>query len=417
MLNAYGVFAKEGFLEKTVYCLLIMVAFCLPLFPKAATVFVGFATLLALADNVISGKLKMTMSVPLLLLLAFACWAGFFTQNSPDYAASMYNFKVLWPQYILIYWLTISYVKSFRQSCGVLSGLLAASFLVAVYGIYQYFYDGTMLTSGWVDSSYFPMLKTRAFSTLYNPNILASFLVTSIALCLGGIFSRVKISVQMLLVLLAITSSACLVFTFSRSAWVSLLVVLLSVCVLYSYKLLYIFVPPFALVAFLSKDIIMQRFMSVFETGDTSALLRFALWESTVAMIRDNPLTGIGWGAYKFVYPYYDFFINNPDVTIYHAHNMYLNIAAELGIPGLVMFLLLLLTHFYFALRVLRRNDYAGKKAMAIGLSCVFIGIMVGGVTDHTLFNMELASIFWLLSALAYVLWQNGAAQSKIKGF
>lgn len=410
--NQKAYFFQGFFFEKGVYFLLVIIAFCLPLFPKGATFAIGAAVMMALADNVLSGSFKMATPGSFFLLLAFAFWAALSLFNSPDFAASYYNFQVLVPQYIFLYWLTISYVKTDRQSYGIVAALLLSGFFVASYGVYQYFYDGTMVTSGWVDSTYFPTIKTRAFSTLYNPNILASFLVTSLALCFGGIFSKVRVSVQMALVLLAFISLLCLLFTFSRTAWVSLLAVALAVCAFYSYRILYTLVPVAFFGIFLAKDMLMERFLSVFQSADTSSLLRFALWESTFAMIRDNPLTGIGWGAYRFVYPHYDFFINNPDVIIYHAHNMYFNIAAELGIPGLLIFMLLLLVHFYFAFNVMKSKTSVGKKALAIGLCCSFIGIIVGGITDHTLFNMELASIYWLICALSFSLWKMNKKQA-----
>lgn len=39
------------------------------------------------------------------------------------------------------------------------------------------------------------------------------------------------------------------------------------------------------------------------------------------------------------VYPEYDFYINDITVRIVHAHNMYLNYAAEIGIPGALKYI------------------------------------------------------------------------------
>ena len=74
-----------------------------------------------------------------------------------------------------------------------------------------------------------------------------------------------------------------------------------------------------------------ERLLSVFTKIDTSSEMRLAIWESSAEMIFDHPILGIGWGAYRLVYPEYDFYINDPSVIIYHAHNMYLNYAAEIG--------------------------------------------------------------------------------------
>lgn len=56
-------------------------------------------------------------------------------------------------------------------------------------------------------------------------------------------------------------------------------------------------------------------------------------------MIEEHPLLGIGWGSYFLAYPDYNFFIQNDNVLIFHAHNMYLNMLAEVGIPGGLAFL------------------------------------------------------------------------------
>lgn len=147
--------------------------------------------------------------------------------------------------------------------------------------------------------------------------------------------------------------------------------------------------------------------MSAFAGEDTSSTLRFALWESTLAMIRDFPWTGIGWGAYRLVYHDYDFFVQDRSVVIYHAHNLYLNIAAEVGLPGLLVFLLLAGGHVYLVLSAFKGAGCAAQRACAIGLCAALFGVLIGGVTDYVLFNMELASLFWLLNALIVVLWRQ----------
>ncbi len=399
--------ANSRVLETMIFVVLAGLAFCLPIFPKTATHLLEAAILLAVSDNVLSGRFKLATPLSFRLLLLFAGLAWLSLEVSPKYYESYYNFKTLIPQYLFIYWLTISYIKTSRQVYGMLGAVLLSAFFVSGYGVYQYFCGGTMITAEWVDSAYFPALKTRAFSTLGNPNILASFLVTAIALCLGGILGHDRLRVRGPLAVLALVSTICLILTFSRGAWVSLLVVVLAAGVMFSRKLLLLFAVFFGIACFWMKDLIFTRFISVFQGGDTSATLRRAIWDSTYAMIEDFPLTGVGWNAYQFVYHKYDYFINNPDNIIYHAHNMYLNIAAELGLPGLAVFLALLALHLYMAFATLKNASTPLEKACAIGFCAVLFGIIVGGCTDYTLFNMELASMFWLLNALTFSVWQQ----------
>ncbi len=394
-------------LESIICLVLAGVAFCLPIFPKAASFLLEMGVLLALCDNVLAGRFKMAMPFSFRLLLLFAALAGLSLWASPRFFESFYNYKTLIPQYVFIYWLAISYIKTPARTYGMLTAVLASAACVASYGIYQYFYGGALVTAEWVDSAYFPALKSRVFSTLENPNILASFLVTTVALCVGGILGCDRLRVQAPLTVLMAVCTVCLIFTFSRGAWLSMLIVLLAAGVMFSKRLLFLFSGVLALAAFCMKDLIISRFISAFQGGDTSSALRRAIWESTWAMIEDFPFTGIGWNAYQFVYHKYDFFINNPENIIYHAHNMYLNIAAELGLPGLAVFLLLLGLHFYMAVTTLQKAKSPTARAAAIGFCAVLCGVVVGGFTDYTLFNMQLASIFWLLNGLTFALWQQ----------
>lgn len=121
-----------------------------------------------------------------------------------------------------------------------------------------------------------------------------------------------------------------------------------------------------------------------------------------MAMIRDYPLTGIGWGAYLWTYPAYDFFIQNPDVKIFHAHNMYLHMMAEVGIPAFLLFAAIIVRTVYMAVRVAKRSTDKWLAGMAMGVIAAMLSLLVNGVTDHILFNIQLSMFFWMMVAAAY---------------
>ena len=62
--------------------------------------------------------------------------------------------------------------------------------------------------------------------------------------------------------------------------------------------------------------------------------MRMDMWEAAIAMFVDHPVLGIGWGAFKHVYPVYNELIQEAGIVIFHAHNMYLNILAETGMAA-----------------------------------------------------------------------------------
>lgn len=74
---------------------------------------------------------------------------------------------------------------------------------------------------------------------------------------------------------------------------------------------------------------------------DIDVAARFKFWKKTLAMIKDHPVTGIGPGNWRIVVREYDLGINSwasgrvvPD----RPHNDYLQVAAETGIPGAVLY-------------------------------------------------------------------------------
>ena len=89
-----------------------------------------------------------------------------------------------------------------------------------------------------------------------------------------------------------------------------------------------------------------DRAISTFDPEDKSINSRFLIWHSTLDMIKDNPITGIGIGSFKKNYLNYQAKRINkyPELIKYwiyagNAHNDYLQMGAELGLIGVAVFL------------------------------------------------------------------------------
>jgi O-antigen ligase len=62
---------------------------------------------------------------------------------------------------------------------------------------------------------------------------------------------------------------------------------------------------------------------------------RWEVWQRGVMMVRDFPYTGIGIGTYNTIaHLLYPFFIAAPDEVVPHAHNQFLQVAVDLGMPA-----------------------------------------------------------------------------------
>ena len=89
-----------------------------------------------------------------------------------------------------------------------------------------------------------------------------------------------------------------------------------------------------------------QKEQTLFEKLDTVSSGRMILWESAGYMLKSHPLTGVGPAAFDTAYPKFVTRANDPfrnpnadGKYAYHAHHMYVSIAAETGLIGLAAFL------------------------------------------------------------------------------
>lgn len=111
------------------------------------------------------------------------------------------------------------------------------------------------------------------------------------------------------------------------------------------------------------------------DLGSTDAHLN--AWYAGLKMIEAHPLRGVGLGNFKRVMPLY----GGPNIqTDNIAHNMFVEVAAELGLPALALFLGIFWTYY----RNLGRIRSSGSmppllRDAATALQAGLVGIMVGG--------------------------------------
>jgi hypothetical protein len=100
----------------------------------------------------------------------------------------------------------------------------------------------------------------------------------------------------------------------------------------------------------------LQRILHSVGNEDFSEQAHRASWQAGLAMVRDYPITGVGFGEFKAHMLQYapDFY----DAQAYMAHNAYISVAAEMGIPGLFLFLGVLAAT-YVSLEGVRRKSSA----------------------------------------------------------
>jgi len=132
---------------------------------------------------------------------------------------------------------------------------------------------------------------------------------------------------------------------------------------------------------------------------------RLAHWQAAVTMARDDLWTGVGFGNYPAAYPAYAL-INFPD-ALGHAHNYYLNLLAEVGLPGLLAYVLFWLAIVGQTIRACRRLAWP-ERGVAVGLLAAWAALAVHHLVDKLYVNnvyAHLGAMFGLLQLLLWPVW------------
>lgn len=132
-------------------------------------------------------------------------------------------------------------------------------------------------------------------------------------------------------------------------------------------------------------------------TQDDISSERSHIWSVTVDVIGSNMPFGAGLGAFGRAYARHD--DQNGLATVEQAHNDYLQVLADAGIPGLViglLFLFLILKLGYDGLKI--RNTF--RRAISTGAFAGCFGILVHSIFDFVLHVSAVSILFIVLMAI-----------------
>jgi putative inorganic carbon (HCO3(-)) transporter len=129
--------------------------------------------------------------------------------------------------------------------------------------------------------------------------------------------------------------------------------------------------------------------------GPSSSVSRVVLWSRAWDMIQDFPFTGVGLNTFPFVLDaWYPTFMSAPGEVIVHAHNLYLQMAVDLGIPGLLAFAALLWATARAAWTAARAPEPWASLALGCGIG--LLAFAVYGLTDAITLGAKPGLFFWL---------------------
>lgn len=185
----------------------------------------------------------------------------------------------------------------------------------------------------------------RVFATFVMPNFLAGFLVMTLPVALGLFLTSRERNLSVLTGLAAVLQTLCLLLTQSRLGLLALAIGLAVFAVLAirggaltgSTRRRAMLLAGLGILAILASGPMARRLLTA--GGEAySGRFRLLTWQGTNRMAQANPLLGTGFGTFETAYPRYAIL-----QFTQHAHNSYIQLAGEIGYPGM-LFLVIGLT-------------------------------------------------------------------------
>ncbi|MFH1857996.1 MAG: O-antigen ligase family protein, partial [Candidatus Omnitrophota bacterium] len=130
---------------------------------------------------------------------------------------------------------------------------------------------------------------------------------------------------------------------------------------------------------------------------DGSAQGRLDVWKGGMRIIADHPFWGTGYDTFGTIVPYYAPELHGRRLD---AHNSYIIIAAEMGIPALLVFLWIVWVAIWKSRWLYRHSRNPFYRAMALGFLAGLFGLLMGNMFGSRLDAQEVSGHFWVLCAL-----------------
>jgi len=329
---------------------------------------------------------KVTGRYNWLVFLLFCCVSLFV---SPDPGRG-FRLIINLLSYLCLFMLPFVLVKKKQDLYLWLRVLLASGFFVIIAGVVDVLRGGAFYSDAGI----------RIKGSFTHPNILAFYLVLLIVICIFVLQERIRLFSKLqplLLTVMLVSSGFLLVETKTRNALIALWLLL----VIYSMLRNRIYLIPLLLtpLAALLVPSLNARMLEILNPspGLTSSLDSFAwrvsLWKSALPLVWHSPFIGHGLASFQPLSPSFSKIVVRGGSP---AHNVFMELAFEIGIPGLIAYLSIhgALLHTFIKNR---KNDVRFLVVALVVSFCVI------SFADNILYYLAFNWYYWFFVGLVCV--------------
>lgn len=315
--------------------------------------------------------------------------------NSPDLRISIEGLRAV-IQYMFWYFAAVQLFESEKTAKNMYRILVYSGTLLGLHGILQFIMKVENPVK-WTDAAEGDI--TRVFSIIGSPNILGSLMVLLIPMAAGLFFAASKPLEKLLFLGSAGAMCLCLLFTFSRGAWLGLAV---AAFVYFAIKDKRLLVPivVLGLLAVIFVPSITGRITYMLSSQYVASSIkggRLGRLEAGLEILRSNLWIGVGLGRFGGAVA-----MNNIPGS-YYMDNYYLKTTLEMGIVGLMAFLALIFSLLSWSRRVLLSVRGSTKYELVLGAFAGMCGVLFHNLFENVFEVPMMVTYFWLLAAFIMV--------------
>jgi O-antigen ligase len=337
------------------------------------------------------------INIPLLALFLLTVFSLFYSAYPKD---TIKGGILRLLQYIILLFALINQVKDKKHIWRIIFSIIAGLVFVSLDAIWQ------VNTGNDFVRGYAPMVLiglVRATASFSDPNILGVYLSALAPLILGLVLYYFKGSKRVLFGFFSLLGLAGIALTYSRPTLLGTYLALVFLTIVKRSKWLVTGLIVLILIApFLLPESVKQFAKSVnynpvrFMCNDD----RIAIFRNSAQMIKASPVVGHGANTFMKNYKKYK---ENPEhlnfitADFCYAHENFLQIAGEIGLVGLGIFIWLLYELFKGCGSIYRQLNDAELKIILLSLIACLAAFLINGLTESSLNSSRVAGIFWYL--------------------
>lgn len=308
---------------------------------------------------------------------------------------SLYTLSLL-----LMYFMVVNLIRTPALLHRAVIAVVGSATVTALLGVFQYI--GGEGSVDRLDLNMFPSILGRVSVMFESPNMLAAYLMMILPLCAAVFVTAQSAKSRLVAGGCGLAMLFALIFTWSRSAWLSAFVALMFFFLVYSRKTFcWLFFGGLTVPiwwAFLP-DQFLSRLTSIGNLADSSTYQRIFTWRGSVRMISDHLLGGVGYGTEAFtrVYPQYSF---RGLEQMTSANSLYLSLLAAVGLLGMLVFLIMLVVYAQQCFEYIgNASESYSRTLVAAGLAGI-VGALVMGIGTDIWHDKTVFLTFFTMMAL-----------------